>query len=260
MNIFVDYYFEKLKDMVNVNFLPDDFVAIFKKCSYYKIDVQGYCLMIGTENVFDFFNEYNYDAIMFSKKAFKVGEIGQYDLVYVYNDNDVQLYAAQHSRGYSHLEMTPINERLSKIIDNPQLLLKYIDFELYTYFNDADFQSLDHYLKNSDIPNEFYELFGKRSYFSKVICGDLFHFGSDSMNELLFKNVMNFSMPGYSLIVGEDEGEVNVLYLFGFDGRFKGVYGVHDDNLGDVDELIYLAHSLKDFINGVGHDTYLSIL
>ena len=54
MNIFVDYYFEKLKDMVNVNFLPDDFVDIFKKCSYYKIDVQGYCLMIGTESVFDY--------------------------------------------------------------------------------------------------------------------------------------------------------------------------------------------------------------
>lgn len=55
-------------------------------------------------------------------------------------------------------------------------------------------------------------------------------------------------------------GEVNRLYLFDFNGRFKGVFGIHDDNLGDVDELIYLAPFLKDFMNGVGHNTYLSIV
>lgn len=260
MNTFVDFNFKKIKDTINVDFLPNDFVTVFKKCSYYKLKIANTVLTIGTKNSFDFLTSYNYDALLFSKKAFKIGEISQYDLVYVYDETVANLYIINRLRGYSVHEMTYVSEPLYEIIDNPDLILKYIDLGLFDYFNDLDFQLLANYLKDANLPDEFYDLFGKQSHFSKEICGDVFQFGAHSMNDLLFKNVLNYTIPGYSLIIAEDEGEVNILYLFDRYGIFKGVYGVHDDNLGDFDELVYLAPSLKAFIEGVGHEEYLDIV
>lgn len=260
MNIFTDFNFKKIKDAINVNFLPNDFVASFKKRSYYRLNVNDSILVIGTENSFEFLTEYNCNAFLFKKKAFKIGEINQYDLVYIYSGNIVNLYIAKRSRGYSEYEMTLVSEQLDEIIDNPEVMLKYINLKIFDYFNESDFQSLMNYLKNADLPDEFYELFGKQSHFSKSICGNVFHFGAFSMNDLFFKNVLNSTIPGYTLTVAEDEGEVNILYLFSTDGMFKGVYGIHDDNLGDFDELVYLAPSLRAFMNGAGHENYLNII
>lgn len=262
MSGFNNIMVSEIQKMINGYAIPEDIMNVFSKNMFYSKKLSnGLSFNFGTNCLSSFLSEYNINAMLYDGTCLKVGDIGSYDLIYVFKDNDWKIYLANASNGYSSYEMVQLHYSLIELFNNPELICEYLGSQSKKYFNTTDFQLCENFTYHSEIPLEFYSFFGRNSEFVVTIGHTDFYIGASSFDELLYlSNDINTTLTGPSLIIGKDEGEVNILYLFDKNGAFKGLYGISDDNLGDDDGLVYISGSLTDFLKGIGYENYLKIL
>lgn len=258
---FNNYVLNEIQKMINGYKVPNDVQSLFLEKSFYSKKLANNLLFnFGVENTFLFFNEYNKNALLYEEVCFKIAEIGTYDLVYIFKNDTYNLYLANSQKGYCKYEMILVEYSLLELFNDPEIINEYLGDQSKTYFSTRDFELCENFVNHSKIPFEFYTIFGKKSRFDFIVNDSNFYLGAESFDDLFYlSNDLNTTLTGSALIIAKDDGEINLLYLFDKSGSFKGLYGIHDDNVGDDEGLIYICDSLSDFFQGIGYENYLKI-